>query len=226
MILPLSNRNRQMLASILGASLLLMLLVLASLDVEYKVEPPPKITMREVRMYTPPPPPPPPMEQNAPGSAMPSLTRAYAEDPVRLDFMELEVDMDVNIEAVAVSGFGTGGPGGGGGRGLGMGGGGEWGTVSLSELDNIPMVQSAGIMSYPEEAIDQNILKFEVLLHIIIDEMGRTYPVRIMQNPFPSMNEEIMKYASAVVFTPPTRQGAPVRTEYAWPLLIKKPITD
>ena len=214
----LSNRSRQLLALCLGTLLLFILLLLASLEVGFEVEPRPKINMHEVRMYKPPPPPPPPpMEQNAQSSPMPSLTRANAEDPIKLDLMPLEVVM----EAVGVSGFGTGGPGGGG--GLGIGGGGNWGAVALPQLDNIPMVQSAGILPYPEEAIDRNIQEFEVLLHIVIDEVGRTYPVRIMQNPFPSMNAEIMMWASKVVFTPPTRLGAPVRTEYAWPLLIRKP---
>jgi protein TonB len=222
MLRTLADRNRRILASCSGTLLLIILLLLVSLDVEYEVEPPPEITVREVRMYSPPPPPPsPPMkQQGTPNSAMPSLHRENFEDPVKLDIMEMEVDM----EGIGISGFGTGGPGGGG--GLGPGGGGYWGTVALPELDNIPMVRSAGIISYPEEAIDQNILEFEVLLHIIIDEVGRTYPVRILRNPFPSMNEEIMKYTAGVIFTPPTKLGAPVRTEYAWPLLIKKPKTD
>ena len=223
----LSNRNRQLLAPCLGTLLLIVLLLLASLDVEYEVEPPPKISMHEVRMYSPPPPPPPPpMEQNAQSSPMPSLTTANVEDPVKLDFMELEVGM----EAVGVSGFGTGGPGGGG--GLGTGGEGEWGTVALSELDNIPIIRSYPLMrpdddnpllGWPKEAVKQNIREFVVMLHIAIDEEGRTYPIRIVQNPFPTMNEEILEFVSAVRFTPPTRLGVPVKTEYLWDLLIKRP---
>ena len=219
MLRTLSDRNRKMLASCSGTLLLIILLLLASLDIEYEVETPPKITMREVRMYSPPPPPPPPpmKQEGAPDSPMPSLVRANAEDPVKLDLMELEVDMEV----VAISGFGTGGPGGGGGDGLGRGWGG-WGTVSLPELDKIPMVISAPPMEYPEEALDRNILEFKVELHIVIDEMGRTYPIRILRNPFPSINEEILEFASEVRFTPPIKQGVPVKAEYLWPLVIKK----
>jgi protein TonB len=226
MLGTLSNRNRRLLAPCLGTLLLIVLLLLASLDVEYEVEPRPKISLHEVRMYSPPPPPPPPpMEQNAQSSPMPSLALGNVEDPVDMGGMGL--DLDIKLDGIV--GYGAGGPGGfgtgggPGGFGDGLGGGGEWGTVSLPELDNIPMVRSAGIISYPKEAIDQNILEFRVLLHIIIDEVGRTYPVRILRNPFPSMNEEIMKFAAGVLFTPPTRLGTPVRAEYAWPLLIKKP---
>jgi hypothetical protein len=156
---------------------------------------------------------------------MPSLVMANAEDPVKLDIMELEVDM----EDVVISGLGTGGPGGGGGDGLGGGGGdglgsgwGGLGTVSLPELDKTPMVISAPPMAYPEEALDQGILEFKVELHIVIDEMGRTYPVRVLRNPFPSINEEILEFASVVRFTPPTKQGIPVKAEYLWPLVFKK----
>jgi len=88
----LSNRNRQLLAPCLGTLLLIMLLLLVSLDSGFEVEPPPEITVREVRMYSlPPPPPPAPIEQNVSSSPMPSLTRANVEDPVKLDIMELEV---------------------------------------------------------------------------------------------------------------------------------------
>jgi hypothetical protein len=154
------------------------------------------------------------MEQNTTNSPMPSLSRGRAEDAVKLDIMPLEI----NMEGVGVIGFGTGGPGGGG--GLGMGG--EWGTIPAFELDNIPMVKSYTPMPYPEEAEIQGVLEFRVRVHIIIDEEGRTYPVRIIHNPLPSTNEKIMKLASSFVFSPPTRLGVPVRADYEFPLLMKK----
>jgi outer membrane biosynthesis protein TonB len=224
----LSNRNRRVLALCLGTLLLFILLLLVSLEDTFEVERPPKITMHEVRIYSPPPPPPPPpMEQNAQDSPMPSLTRANAEDPVKLDFMALEVNMD----GIGVSGFGIGAGGPGGSGGLGWGGG-AWGTIALSELDNIPMMRSAPLLrsdddnpllGWPKEAVDQNISQFVVQLHIAIDEEGRTYPIRIIQNPFPTMNEEILEFVSDVLFTPPTRLGVPVKTDYLWDLLIKRP---
>jgi outer membrane biosynthesis protein TonB len=217
----LSNRSRRILASCLGTLLLFILLLLASMEGGSEVERPPKIHMHDVQMYKPPPPPPPPpMEQNSQDSPMPSLTKAYAEDPVKLDFMELEVNME-GMEGIAISGFGTGGPGGGGGDGLGRGRGG-WGTVALPELDKIPMVISAPPMEYPKEAFYRNILEFRVELHIVIDEVGRTYPIRILRNPFPSINKEILEFASEVVFTPPTKQGVPVKAEYLWPVVFQK----
>jgi hypothetical protein len=161
---------------------------------------------------------------------MPSLTKGNAEDPVKLDLMALEVNMD---DAIGVSGFGTGGPGGGG--DLGDWGGGTWGTVTLSELDNIPMVRSAPpvkadddnpLLGWPKEAVDQNISEFVVQVHIAIDEEGRAYLIRIVKNPFPSTNNEILDFVSAVRFTPPTRMGIPVKAEYLWPLRLTRPSMD
>jgi hypothetical protein len=133
--------------------------------------------------------------------------------------MELEADM----EGISISGLGTGGPGGSGGDGLGGSGDvwGGWGTVSIPELDMIPMVISAPQTIYPKEALDQKIQEFKVKLHIVIDEAGKTYPISIIENPFPSMNKEILEFASGVRFTPPTFKGVPVKAEYLWPLIFQ-----
>ncbi len=222
MTLTMSDRNRRILASCLGMLLLIMLLLLASLNSSIEVEHRPEISMREVKVYSPPPdtPPSPMKQQGAPGSPMPSLVIANVEDPVKLDIMDLEVNMD----GIVISGLGTGGPGGDGGDGgdgLGKGWGGRdgWGTVSLPELDGIPMVISAPLLDFPKEALDRNMLEYKIKLHVVIDEEGRTYPISILENPFPSMNKKILEFASGVRFTPPTKQGVPVKAEYLWPVV-------
>ena len=220
MRLALSDRNRRLLAPCLGMLLLVMLLLLVSLNSVFVAEPPEKIITHEARSYTPPPPPPPPpkKQQGSSGSPKPSLARARIETPVELEVMDLKAD----IGAGRIGGIGAGGRG----DGYGLGGGsGGWEIVGLSELDNIPMVRSAGIMSYPEEAVQQDVLDFRVEIHIVIDEEGRAHPIRILKNPFPSMNEEIMKYVSNTTFTPPTKLGVRVRTAYLWPLRMKKPVS-
>ena len=215
----LSDGSRRILAPLLGTFLLMMLLLLASLTSEIMVEKSPEIVTREVRSLPLPPPPPPPMKQpGTSNSPRPSLARARVETPVELEVMDLVAD----IGAGSIGGIGTGGTG----DGSGLGGGGGWEIVGLSELDNVPMVRSAGIMSYPAEAIKQNVLEFVVKIHIIIDQEGRTHPVRILNNPFPSMNSELMKYTSSVMFTPPTKLGVPVKAEYLWPLRMKKPLVQ
>ena len=67
-----------------------------------------------------------------------------------------------------------------------------------------------------------HIEEFELKFHILIDEEGRTYPLAIIESPFPALSAEFLDYASKVRFTPPTRLGIPVRTEYLWPVKIKR----
>lgn len=232
----MSYGMRKILSPCLGTLLLIMLLLLASLNSGVEVKPLTKITIHKVRIFSPPPKPPPAPERQqgspgapgAPGAPGPSLARAKTENPVKLTLMNLKE----GIDSGSISGFSIGGPGSGfgglgsgfGGPGSGRGGLGRLGIVRLSKLDWIPMVRYAPILThYPKKALRMNIRAFNVIIDIIIDEEGRTYPVRILLNPFPSVNEEIMNFASKVRFTPPVKQGVPVKTEYAWPLLITKP---
>ena len=229
MIRPLSSRNRRILAPFLGTLLLFMLLMLASFNSGVEFEPPHEITLHEIQLYSEPPDPPPaPMKQQGePGSPLPSLELAKVENHVDLGVLNIDVmDLEGDIVPGGMEGSGSGGMGGFGigGTGDGYGTGGGWGIVGLSELDRIPIVRSAGTMSYPKEALDSNVEEFKIVVHIIIDEKGRAYPVRIIQNPFPSMNNDLVKWVSGVRFTPPVKLGVPVKTEYAWPLLFKKPL--
>jgi hypothetical protein len=193
-----------------------LLLLVASLDGRYTGEPPGTVVLREVELYEPPPPPPPepPAGRNGAGSAGPPMALANRENQIQLRVMEL----DAELPAGQGGNFGTGF--GGLGDGTGFGG---LGIFSLSELDEVPMVMSAPALVYPEEAIERGIDEFQVRIHVVIDEEGRTYPVGIVENPFPSLQREFEDYTSKVRFSPPRRLGLPVRTEYLWPLLIKRP---
>jgi hypothetical protein len=213
----LSHKYRQLLAPALGALLLVLLLLLVSFDGRFEAGPPERLALREVEIYTPPPPPPPPpVEQSDSSSAIPSLALASNDNNIELELM----DLDVKLETGGASGFGTGLPGVG--EGLGDG----WGTVGLSDLDGVPMVRSAPLIEYPKEAAESNVNEFRVVVHVVVDEEGRSYPVQVVENPFPSSNQAILSYTAAVRFTPPTRLGVPVRAEYLWPLLLKKPASD
>jgi outer membrane biosynthesis protein TonB len=75
---------------------------------------------------------------------------------------------------------------------------------------------------YPQEAIDEGVNEFEVLVQILIDQEGRTVPIRIVRNPYPSFEGDLHDFVSNVVFSPPTRLGVPVRAEYLWPIGIRQ----
>lgn len=212
----MTSRRRRWLSALLGTGLLVALLMVVSLDDLYKAEPPETAVLREVQMYEPPPPPPPPAVRPDSSSAPPQLALANPDQRVALEVM----DLDVDLPAGQLGSFGTGF------SGLAEGTGSGIGLVDLDELDELPMVVQAAALVYPEEAVDRGIDEFQVFVRILIDEQGRAYPVRVVQNPIPSFEQELVDYTSRVRFSPPTRLGVPVRTEYLWPLLIKRPQAD
>mgnify|MGYP002635255612 CR=1 FL=1 len=207
-------QQRQFLASGMGLCLLLLLLLLASLDDLFQPEPPQTVMLRQVQMSVPPPPPPPPptsQQENA-SNAGPPMLLTNQNKQISLELM----DLDVNMTAGQFGNFGTGIAGISDGLGV------DWDGVSLSDLDGFPMVLSSPVLTYPLEAIQSNVDQFEVMFHIYIDEAGNAYPVQIVSNPYPSMTEELLEFAAGVRFTPPTRLGIAVKTEYLWPVVFRR----
>jgi hypothetical protein len=135
--------------------------------------------------------------------------------------MKLDVQFSATIGELNLGGLGQG-IGVGNGDGTGDGSGTGFGLVTLSELDQEPTVVSAPVFVYPKLASEQGLAEFQLQFHVLIDEEGRTTPLAIVQNPFPSLTRDFLDYASRVRFTPPTRLGIPVRTEYLWPVKVKQ----
>jgi hypothetical protein len=134
--------------------------------------------------------------------------------------MQLDVQLAAaELGAPNLGGFGRGfGVGIGDGTGDGTGSGAEIELVTLSELDQQPVVVSAPVFAYPQEMAARGVAVFDVKFHILIDEEGRTYPIAVIENPFPALQSELLEFASKVRFSPPTRLGVPTRTEYLWPV--------
>lgn len=205
---------RRAVSSVLGVGLLLLLLVVVSLDDLYRVEPPETVRLTEVRIYeSPPPPPPPSADQRDARSLDPALTLVQSDNPLVLETMDLDVQL-------AVGALGAPGAGGGGlGDGVGIA---VLEVVNPTELDEIPIVLFAPPLVFPDEVVGRRVDVFEVKIHIVIDEEGRTYPVRIVESAYPALDDEFERYAEQVIFTPPKRLGVPVRTEYLWPVVVRR----
>jgi hypothetical protein len=217
-------RKRRWLAGSLGTALVLLLLLVAYLDTLGDPSAPQRLVLTDVTTYEAPPPPPPPpprpRETRSGGSTGSFLPLDTSRAPV-LDVMQLDVQFAARVGDMNLGGLGRGiGVGSGDGTGDGTGTG--FGLALLSELDQIPMVVSAPVFPYPDEAIARGLTEFDLRYEILIDEEGRTYPIALVQNPFPSLNAEFLQWASRVRFSPPTRLGIPVRTEYQWPVKIKR----
>jgi hypothetical protein len=151
-----------------------------------------------------------------------TLALDKARAPIALRTMQLDVRLPVaDVGSLSFGGLGEG-VGIGSGDGTGDGSGSGFGLVTLSELDQEPTVVSAPVFIFPDEAVERGIAEFDLQFHILIDEEGRVYPIAVVWNPFPALSAEFMDYASEVRFTPPTRLGIPVRTEYMWPIRIKR----
>lgn len=218
-----STRKRRWLAGSLGTGLVLLLLLIAYLDTLGDADGPERVVLTDVTTYQAPPPPPPPprpRESRSGGSTGAFLPLDTSRAPV-LDVMQLDVQFAARIGELNLGGLGQGigvGSGDGTGDGTGMG----FGLATLAELDQVPMVVSAPVFPYPDEASARGLGEFDLRYAILIDEEGRVYPIALIQNPFPSSNAEFLEWASRVRFSPPTRLGIPVRTEYQWPVKIKR----
>jgi hypothetical protein len=215
--------KRRWLAGSLGTGLVLLLVLLAYLDTLGDPDAPERLVLTDVATYQAPPPPPPPPSRptnsRGGGSTGELLARETSRAPV-LDVMQLDVRFAAVVGEMSLGGLGKG-IGVGSGDGTGDGSGGGFGLVTLSELDQPPTVVSAPVFPFPDEASALGLTEFDLQYKILIDEEGRTYPIVLIQNPFSSLNSEFLEWASRVRFSPPTRLGIPVRTEYTWPVKVK-----
>jgi hypothetical protein len=222
----MTTKQRHWLAGSLATALVLLLAVIASFDMGGNLQAPERFVLTEVTTFeAPPPPPPPPASPNAApggGSTGAQLTLRSSRAPVALDQMQLDIQFAaIEVGNLNIAGLGQG-IGLGTGDGIGNGTGSGFGLAGLSELDQVPMVVSAPVFPYPAEATARGMTEFDLRYHILIDEQGRAYPIALVENPFPALNAAFMAYASQVRFSPPTRLGIPVRTEYVWPVKIKR----
>lgn len=205
-----SGLLRQLQAVLLALLLLAVLVFVLSFDGSLLRAPEPVLRLQEVQLYQPPPPPPPQARSAASAAARPRLELATPAAAVQLETMPLLIELDGSGDALAGQGFG----------GLVEGLGTGLPTVGLSELDSQPAVLNAPTMPYPRHLAERGIKRFEVLFHIIVDEQGNTLPVRLLQNPYPELEDELLDFARRTRFSPPLRLGVAVRAEYQWPVVI------
>ena len=218
--------QRRWVAVSLATGLVLLLVFIASFDLSGNKVTPERFVLTEVSTFEapPPPPPPPPRTSSRPagGSTGAQLTLRSSRAPISLDKMNLDIQFAAaEVGNLNIAGLGEG-IGLGVGDGIGNGSGSGYGLAGVSELDQVPMVVSAPVFAYPAEAAARGLTEFNIKYHIVIDEQGRTYPIALVENPFPSLNAQFMAFAAQVRFSPPTRLGIPVKTEYVWPVKIKR----
>jgi TonB family protein len=203
-----STAQRRWLAAGLSVALALVLLLVISLDNVLEQPGGELLTYRQIEVAPPSPPPPPPQVVDPSRSAESRLDVSVVptDSPVELVVGKLDVD----VAAGELTGLGDGDFG----TGIGI----DFGGFSLDELDAVPAVISAPPFDYPDELLEQGIESFVVYLHILIDEEGHTYLIDILENPYPPFDAELLRFAPAVRFTPPTVHGKIVKAEFSWPV--------
>ncbi len=212
--------RRRVLAASLGALLLAVLLVLSSLNVVHVPPEKKPAVLQNVQLYAPAPPPPTPepVKRNSKAGAAGTLQVQIPQRQVQLGLMQLDTRY-ASASGVPVAAGLTGSSLFGNGIGAGVNGfGGEENILQLNQLDSTPSVVSAPFYVYPELLKRRNVRDFVVNFQIFVDEDGRTYPVRVIDSPDPSLDTQLLEYASHVVFTPPVRAGKKVKTQYLWPV--------
>ena len=202
--------KRYTLSIILSIALLLLLVLLISLDALLEAAPPATLTMREIQVAAPPPPPPPPMQNKASATdPVVDLAVSSIESPVAL----LEMDIDIAIPTGELFGTGSGDFQ----QDLSI----DWQGFDLAQLDAAPTLINSPVLTYPDRSLLRGIKTFEVKLHILIDESGQAYLIRVIENPHPIFKKNIESYVSRVRFTPPTMSGISVKAEFMWPVRIQ-----
>ena len=91
---------------------------------------------------------------------------------------------------------------------------------SLGELDQKPRLIRNPSVTFPRSIRDARSGK--VVVRVAILPSGRSQFVSIVSSTHPELIPLAQKIASGSRFTPPTRQGKPVKAVMTWPITIKK----
>lgn len=204
----MTSTQRHTLVFALSLALIVLLLVFISLDSLFTRDLPETTILHEVQLASASPPPPPATNTLDSSETLIDLSVTTVESPVMMLSMNLEV------EVPSQELFGDSSANWGDGIGLDMNG------VGASDLDSIPTVIIAPLLAYPKEVEESGVTEFEVVLHILIDENGDAYLVKILENPFPIMNKEVEAFVAGVRFSPPTLLGIKVKANHRWTLVV------
>jgi hypothetical protein len=199
--------QRHIASGFLGFVLLIAMLAILVLSDFLIAEPPPRLVLQQVQIYSPPPPPPPPpsSSENQDRLSSPDLSTINIVAPVELSTMALSINLQAGQLGTGGGSFNSE---------VGV----DWGKVNLSELDSYPMPISSPVFNFPLEATRQGVTHIDVQLHIVIDAEGNAYLVNVLSTTFPLKTKVLEDYVEQVRFTPPTLLGVPVTTEFAWPV--------
>lgn len=161
----------------------------------------------------PPPPEPPPPEENKPEPSTPELQQA----PKPLSLSQLELSLNPGVGDASAAAFGMGA------FEVEADAMGDLSSFSVSELDELPRVTRQPPWMWPRHArgrIDSDVTA-KAEIYILPD--GRVEFRRFRGLSHPIIEREIIEWVEDMRFTPPVRNGKPVRARYALPIKFSAP---
>ena len=99
----------------------------------------------------------------------------------------------------------------------------EMSHFDIGQLDQKPVLMSQlHLPSLPKRLIRQGWRSAKIIVHIEIDVQGHAHLIKIHHMDDPSLRKLIRPIIQQAVFTPPTKDGQPVKTAFLWPIRINK----
>lgn len=93
---------------------------------------------------------------------------------------------------------------------------------STSELDGTPRLLRHGSASFPSSLARQGVSKGTVVFEVELSTAGSVSIRRVVSSTHPDLVTPARRVASGARFTPPKRNGQPVKAIMRWPIIIEK----
>lgn len=207
---PLTRKLR---ASVFALLILAMALSSLWLNQWLSTAVPPHTTIREVALTTPstpPPPPPPPVSQQQAVEAQTAI-QVQGQGPA-IPMVEIAEHISIEQPTAPAMHFTPTQW-----QSLSI----DWNAFDLNALDSRPSPITMVKIRFPAKLSSRGINKVNVQLDVIVDEKGSLTLIEIITNPHPELIAEIHRFIRGSRFSPPIKDGQPVRARFILPLEIK-----
>jgi len=91
-----------------------------------------------------------------------------------------------------------------------------------NELDGTPRLPRHGSAGFPSSLARQGVSRGPVVLEVELSTSGSVSVRRVVSSTHPDLVTPARRVASGARFTPPKRNGQPVKAIMRWPIIIEK----
>lgn len=94
-------------------------------------------------------------------------------------------------------------------------------TFSALDLDSQPRLVNRPAVTFPASQRRLGVSEAKVVLEVLISTAGTVTVKRILESPHDDFSAMARSFATRARFTPPKKDGRPVKALFKWPLLLK-----